>query len=101
MGLIGYKCLLCGDIVYQRTSWDKDPQCRCGNVHIDSNAMFQCTIPKKYEKVYVSFGDGIDKNILERDESYGYEEYGVIYSNLDEDDLDKYRAEVMLVKNNS
>lgn len=99
MDLIGSKCLLCGDIVYQRTSWDKEPTCRCGNVFLDSGARFRCVIPGKIKEVHVSLGENLDKNILEMDEAYGYRDYGVIHSDVDEEKINRYRAEVLLIKN--
>ena len=96
--LKGYKCLLCGDVIYRRTRWDDGPQCRCGNIYFIDHNSFDCIVKDKYKEIEVELGEGVDNNILERDEAELSGEYGRIESNINEEELEKIKTKVLLLE---
>ena len=96
--LKGYKCLLCGDVIYRRTRWDNEPHCRCGNIYFSDFDSFECIVKDKCKKIEVELGEGVDKNILERDEAELAGEYGRIESNIEESELDKIKTKILLLE---
>lgn len=91
----GYRCNLCGDIVYKRNVFDTPTSCRCGNVYGDGSyikSFYGCT------EVDLSLGNGVDENVLAQDYLKDYNNYGLIESDISDDDLNVAKAEVLLLK---
>ena len=95
--LKGYKCLLCEDVIYKRTRWDNKPTCRCGNIFFGESE-FKCIVCDKHIEVKVVLGEGVDENILERDEAESVGEYGRIESEIDEGKLNNFKTQILLLK---
>lgn len=97
--IYGYKCLLCGDIIYRRSRWDgRARSCRCGNIYFYGYYKFNCVIEGKYEDVRVELGEGVDQNVLERDEAGPNGVYGIIESEISDDDLNKIKTKILLLE---
>lgn len=90
----GYKCNLCGDIVYKRNTFDS-VSCRCGNIFSSNN---EVSSYYGFQEVELSLGDGVDENVLAQDYLKDYDDYGLIESDIDGDKLNVAKAEVLLLK---
>lgn len=94
----GYKCLLCGDVIYRRTRWDDQPHCRCGNLYFSDYDKLKSIVSDKYKEVTVELGEGVDETVLEKDETELAGEYGVIESEISNDELEKVQTKILLLR---
>jgi hypothetical protein len=93
----GYRCKFCNDIVYKRNIFDVHSHCRCGNISLTAKGV-KSVRPGGYSTVNLELGEGVDETILHYDYIKNENNYGVIHSTKQDDELYPAKAEILLLK---